>query len=123
MTPQDIANRLKALDWSGVPVEHQLAASAAAQALAPSNVIPLPVKPRTCWTVIAQLDGRRWATGSHFGPEGAWGWIVDTVAHEHGCSEDQIGNLEGDEDQYDGDDLVTIDGLPAYRIQHTADFS
>lgn len=83
------------------------------------NVVALPVRPRTCWTTLCQLDGRPWATSSHFGPEGAWGWIVESVMHEHGVSEDQVGCAESGEDQpYDCDDLVTIDGLPVYRIQH-----
>lgn len=86
-------------------------------AAAPSNVIPLPVRQRTCWTTLHQLDGRPWATSSHFGPSGAWAWIVESVAHEHGCGEDQIGCLESGE-EYDCDDLVTVDGLPVYRIQH-----
>ena len=84
-----------------------------------SNVIALPVRPRTCWTTLHQLDGRPWATSSHFGPGGAWEWIVETVAHEHGVNEDQVGCAESGEDQpYDCDDLVTIDGLPVYRIGH-----
>ncbi len=134
MTPADVAQRIAALDWSGVPVEHQLAVSAALETLkglepmqpdpivtfAPevSNVITLPVKPRTCWTTLCHLDGREWARASHFGPQGAWSWIVEAVAAEHGVAEDSVGNLEGTENQYDGDDLVTVDGLPVYRIQH-----
>lgn len=86
---------------------------------APSNVVALPVKPRTSWTVLKHLDGRRWASGSGFSAGGAWSWILETVAHEHGVSEDQIGNVEGTEDQFDGDDLVTVDGLSVYRIEHT----
>lgn len=87
----------------------------------PSNVAVLPVKPRTCWTSLHHLDGRRWASSSHFGPGGAWNWILDTVMAEHGVAEDQIGSAESDETQpYDCDDLVTIDGLPVYRISHSA---
>jgi hypothetical protein len=83
------------------------------------NVVTLPVKPRTSWTVLRHLDGRRWACSSGFGPGGAWSWIVESVMAEHGVNEDAIGNREGVEDQYDGDDLVTVDGEPVYRIEHT----
>jgi hypothetical protein len=143
MSPAEIVERIAALDWSATSLQHQLAVGAAVETLKGmesvmtesvpievlsgvainqiyqnSNVIALPVRPRTCWTTICHLDGREWARSSHFGPEGAWGWIVESVAAEHGVSEDQVGSLEGSEESYDGDDLVTIDGLPVYRIQH-----
>jgi hypothetical protein len=140
MIPADLAQRIAALDWSACSLQHQLAVTAAVETLkgfepvtiperpsgrmtacVPSNVVPLPVYPRTCWTTLHQLDGRPWATSSHFGPGGAWNWIVETVAHEHGISEDAIHCAESGEDQpYDCDDLVTIDGLPVYRIRHLA---
>jgi hypothetical protein len=129
MSPADLAQRIAALDWSATSLQHQLAISAAILTLsqgnasmpapAPSNVIALPVRQRTCWTTLHHLDGREWATSSHFGPGGAWAWIVESVAHEHSVSDDQIGCAEsGDDQPYDGDDLVTIDGLPVYRIRH-----
>jgi hypothetical protein len=145
LSPAELAQRIAALDWSGLPLQHQLAVSAAVETLKGIpmttteaaigvairqngevidaremfNVVPLPVRPRTCWTTLHQLDGRPWATSSHFGPGGAWEWIVETVAHEHGVSEDQVGCAESDETQpYDCDDLVTVDGLPVYRVQH-----
>ena len=114
MTPADIAKSLTSLDWSGIPVEHQLAASAAADALASSNVVPLPVRRKTRWTSIVTMDGHKWLTSTHFGPGGAWGWIVESVAAELGCDEDAVGSLECVDG---GDDLVTVDGLPVYRIQ------
>lgn len=84
-----------------------------------SNVVALPVRPRTCWTTLHQLDGRAWATSSHFGAGGAWAWIVETVATEWSVEEDAVHCTESDsEGIYDGDDLVTIDGLPVYRIRH-----
>lgn len=87
-------------------------------------VTPLPVTPRTSWTVLKNLDGARVHTSSGFSAGGAWSWIVDTVADEYGMSEteadERIGSREGVEDQYDGDDLVTVDGEPVYRIEHTA---
>jgi hypothetical protein len=119
MTPADIAEQLRALDWSATSAQHQLAVSAAAETLAPpSNVIPLPVKQKTRWTVIKLLDGELVHSSHDFGVTGAWNWIVDTVTAEHGCDEDAVGSLEGTEGAYDGDDLVTIDGLPVYRIEH-----
>ncbi len=130
MSPADLAQRIAALDWSGVSLQHQLAVTAAVETLRktlptappePCNVVVLPVRQRTCWTTICHLDGRTWSTSSHFGPGGAWSWIVESVAHEHSVSENQVGCIESDaEGPYDGDDLVTIDGLPVYRIQHLA---
>lgn len=121
MTPTEIAEHLSRLDWSATSSTHQLAVSAAAESLRePTNIVRLPVRPRTCWTTLCHLDGRRWASSSGFGPEGAWSWIVDTVAHEHGVTDDQIGGLEDLDGIYDHDDLVTVDGLPVYRVQHFA---
>lgn len=121
MTPAEAAATLAALNWSSVPHEHQIAVSGALETLKtlapPSNVIPLPVRPRTKWTKICQLDGREWASSTHFEPGGAWDWIVETVMHEQGVSEERVSSLEGSEDQFDGDDIVTVDGLPVYRIR------
>jgi hypothetical protein len=141
MKPAEAVAKLAALNWSGVPAEHQLAVSAALetlkglalppavhfqvvgrakrelQAIERHNVIALPV---TRWTRLYNLDGSLWLSSCHFGPEGAWGWVLESVAHEHGVDEDQISSLEGDDSQYDGDDLVTIDGVPAYRLRHTS---
>lgn len=127
MIPAELAKRIAALDWSGASLQHQLAVVAACETLTnleshmhapPSNVVPLRAPVR--WTRILQLDGREWAsTHSLAGPGAAWGWIVETVAAEHGCAEEQVGCAESEPDGlYDGDDLVTIDGLPAYRISH-----
>lgn len=83
-----------------------------------SNVHRLPPPAaRTRWTTICHLDGREWARSSHFGPSGAWDWIVESVQEEWGVRADQVGSLEGVEDQWDGNDVVTIDGVPSYRIQ------
>lgn len=132
MNPADLAQRIAALDWSGTSLQHQLAVTAAVETLRraatppaavpePCNVLVLPVRQRTCWTTICHLDGRPWSTSSHFGPGGAWNWIVESVAQEHSCGEDAVGCIESDaEGPYDGDDLVTIDGLPVYRVQHKA---
>lgn len=161
MSPADLAQRLAALDLSGVSLQHRLAVSAAVETLKaiapittaesaelfkpgefktrialpvsaevfaglggvirtdkPNNVVSLPV---TRWTRLYHLDGTLWASASHFGPEGAWGWVLETVAAVHGVSEDQISSGESDETQpYDCDDLVTVDGLPVYRVRHTS---
>lgn len=140
MSPADLAQRIAALDWSGTSLQHQLAVSAAILTLShpsgnfvtalevtfgappePCNILVLPVRQRTCWTTICHMDGRTWSTSSHFGPGGAWNWIVESVAHEHNVSESAVGCIESDaEGPYDGDDLVTIDGMPVYRIQHVS---
>jgi hypothetical protein len=148
MKPAEAAKMLADLNWSGMPTPHQIAVSAALETLKGltepdprklamssaygnsnerfkpaefQNVVALPVPPRTRWTRLYHLDGRIWSSASHFGPEGAWGWVLETVAHEHGVSEDQISSAESDETQpYDCDDLVLIDGLPVYRLRHVA---
>lgn len=127
MSPAELAQRLAALDWTATTLQHQLAVGAAVETLKSithgvdpmphaTNVIALPVRPRTCWTTLCHLDGREWARSSHFGPGGAWNWIVESVAHEHGVSEDQIGGQEGE----DGEDFVTVDGLRLYQICHVS---
>lgn len=140
MTHAEIAAALNRLDWSATSAQHQLAVSAAVETLKPLYakaverigakdaaelmaafpVIPFPVKPRTCWTVLCHLDGGRWCCGSHFDPQTAWQWIVEQVAKQHDCVEGAIDCVASDDPLYEGDDLVTIDGLPVYRIQHTA---
>jgi hypothetical protein len=121
MNPAELAKRVAALDWSATSLQHQLAVCAAVETLKglevmQTNVVTLPARSRTRWTQICQLDGREWASTI----DGAWGWIVETIAAEHCVHEDRIGSLESGEDApYDCDDLVTIDGLPAYRIQHS----
>jgi hypothetical protein len=147
MKPAEAAKMLADLNWSGVPTTHQVAVSAALETLKSltepdprklakntaygnsnerfrpaefKNVVALPVAPRTRWTRLYNLDGSLWLSSCHFGPEGAWGWVLESVAHEHGVDEDQISSLEGDDSQYDGDDLVTVDGVPAYRLRHTS---
>lgn len=124
MSPAELAKRIAALDWSGASLQHQLAVVAACETLTqldappapPSNVVPLRAPVR--WTRILQLDGLEWAS-THSLVGAAWGWIVETVVVEHGCGEEQVGCAESEPDGlYDGDDLVTIDGLPAYRISH-----
>lgn len=129
MSPADLAQRIAALDWSGVPLTHRLAVTAAVETLkavspapkpaAACNVVVLPVPHRSSWTALHRLDGTRWTANSHFGPGNAWNWILETVAAEYGVSEDQINCAEsGDDQPYGCDDLVTIDGLPVLRIQH-----
>lgn len=128
MQTADLAQRLAALDLSGTSLEHRLTISAAVETLKVlaepprSNVVALPLaRPRTRWTTLCHMDGREWASSCHFGAEGAWGWVLETVAAEHGVSEDAISSAESDETQpYDCDDLVTVDGLPVYRLRHTS---
>lgn len=71
------------------------------------------VRPSPVLTIrLYHLDGRPWCSAGFLPPyTGQWGWIADTVAAECGCDEDQVGTLETD----DGE-LVTVDGLPCYKI-------
>lgn len=121
MTPSELLRRLRALDWSGVPLPHQLAVSATYETLkatqpmsANSNVTTLPV--RTRWVSLCNIEtGARVATSSHFGPSGAWEWIAESVAAELAVDEDAVGCMEDPEGE---GDFVTVDGLPVYRIEH-----
>lgn len=77
---------------------------------------PRPLElPRVRFVRLLHLDGREWASAGFIGPYDAWGWIVDSVVAEHGVHEDDVGCLE---DPEGGGDLVTVDGLPLYRIAH-----
>jgi hypothetical protein len=65
---------------------------------------------------LDHLDGRRWASTGFLrgtGPTAAWEWIATTVAAELDCSEEEVGCMECTE----GNDLVTVDGLPVYRCR------
>lgn len=66
-------------------------------------------------TRLLHLDGREWASAGFMGPGDAWGWIVESVAAECECAEDDVHCVE---DPEGGGDLVTVDGLPCYRIAH-----
>jgi hypothetical protein len=68
------------------------------------------------WIRLLHLDGREWCSAGFTGPGSAWDWIAETVAHELSCSEEAVGCLESEEDG----DLVTVDGLPCYRIARRA---
>lgn len=48
------------------------------------------------------------------GPGAAWEWIAETVAHELGCSEEDVHCDEGD-----SGDVITVDGLPCYLVEIT----
>lgn len=64
---------------------------------------------------LYHLDGRPWASAGFlppFQPGAKWDWIRETVAHECGVNEDQVGCIESD----DGD-LITVDGMPAYCVR------
>ena len=45
-------------------------------------------------------------------PGAPWEWIVETVGHELDVWPDQVGASEGP----DGEDFVTVDGIPVYQI-------
>lgn len=130
MIPAELGERLAAMDWSDKSLQHQLAIAAAVETLkgviheaapvpveamrapAPSNVVSIAPR-RTRWTIICHLNGREWCRSTHFGPGGAWEWIVESVAAEFECGIDQVSCAESD----DGD-LVTVDGLPVYLVRH-----
>lgn len=63
---------------------------------------------------LYHLDGRPWASTGFLPPftHGAkWDWIRETVAAECECEPDQVGCIESDEG-----DLITVDGMPCYKI-------
>lgn len=64
-------------------------------------------------TLLALDADRIWATAGFLpGDPGApWAWIQETVAHEVGCSEEDVHVLEGDEG-----DVITADGMPVCRV-------
>jgi hypothetical protein len=81
-----------------------------------TNVIHLC--PPTHRTVqIVNLNGHVFASAGFptdvRDPGAPWEWIVETVAHELSCRPDQVSSDEGP----DGEDFVTIDGIPVYRVE------
>lgn len=70
---------------------------------------------------LLRLDGTEFASAGFptnvRDPGAPWAWIQETVAHELSVSEDAIGCLEPGNDEDDGRDYVTVDGLPVYRVE------
>lgn len=64
---------------------------------------------------ILHLDGRLFATAGFLpgNPGDAWAWIQETVAHELGCTEDDVHADESEE----GGDVVTVEGIPVYMVE------
>lgn len=83
-----------------------------------SNVVAHPAlrARRTHRTVsLVTLDtGHTFASAGFSGgcAGDSWEWIQETVAAECGCHRDSVGAAEG----LDGEDFVTVDGLPVYQI-------
>jgi hypothetical protein len=78
-------------------------------ALVPHNAPP----PAVMTVRLLNLDGGLFASAG-FLPGFAsrpWGWIVETLAREHKCSEDHIGC----EDK-EGGDFVTVNGERMYQV-------
>jgi hypothetical protein len=69
---------------------------------------------------LVHLDGRPFASAGfpcNVRDAGApWAWIQETVAHEQGVREDDVGCIEPDNDAEQQGDLVTVDGFPVYRV-------
>jgi hypothetical protein len=63
---------------------------------------------------LLTLEGAPFASAGFLpGDPGApWAWIQSLVASEWGVEEDAVGTLESEEDG----DLITVDGLPMYRV-------
>lgn len=64
---------------------------------------------------LTHLDGRPWATARFIpGDAGApWAWVARSVAIECECNEEDVGCAEGP----DGEDWVTVAGIPVYVCQ------
>lgn len=131
MSPVELAKRLSDLDWSATSLQHQLAVTAAILTLSQDNqmqalpvhenvvaLVPKGTTPTMRHVTLLHLDGRQWATAGFLpGCAGApWAWIQEIVAHEHECSEDDVGCAEPDEDE-GGGDFVTVRGEPYYRVK------
>jgi hypothetical protein len=77
-------------------------------------VLPFPpaASARLLSTVtLLHLDGRELATSAFLpgNPGDAWSWIVETVAREMGCLEEEVHARDTD--------VVTVEGIPAYRVE------
>lgn len=62
---------------------------------------------------LLHLDGRLWTSAGFSGglPSDGWAWIANAVATEHSVDPDDVGCEETE----DGD-VVTVDGVPVYRL-------
>lgn len=67
------------------------------------------------WVRIVHLDGREWCRTSFLCTADIWGWVQESVAHEQGVREDEVGCLD---DLEGGGDLVTVAGEAVYRVVH-----
>jgi hypothetical protein len=88
-----------------------------------SNVRALPVAPPNHrWVALVNLNGAELARAGFPTADrdaGApWEWIVETVAQELGAHPETIGCEEGPE----GEDYVTVDGLPVYEVHILRNF-
>jgi hypothetical protein len=81
-----------------------------------AQVLPFPRTRILRHVTLLTLDGRpAFQAGFFPGDPGApWAWICEVVARECSCSENDVHALEGDEES-DFADLITADGIPAYR--------
>ena len=62
---------------------------------------------------IRTLDGRPFASAGFTDNRNGdvWAWMQETVAHECGVAPNQVGL-----DETDDGDVLTVDGVPVYRI-------
>lgn len=82
-----------------------------------TNVIAFPFPPTHRWVQIANLaNGAEYARAGfptvNRDPGAPHDWIVETVAHSFDIPTEKVGFAEGP----DGEDIVTVDGLPVYQI-------
>lgn len=64
---------------------------------------------------LLHLDGKTTFATAGFlpgNPGDAWNWIVETVAGELECAEEDVHAGESDEG-----DTVTVDGIPVYMVE------
>jgi hypothetical protein len=135
MNPAQLAQRIAALDWNlpGLTLQHLLAVTAAVETLKDmpveneTNVIPMlptvlpvlrPEALRGCEYVparrvtLTRLDGTPFADALCSRAD-RWEWVQEVVTEELRCYPEQVGCMES----ADGEgDLVTVDGLPVFRI-------
>lgn len=131
MTPAALADRIAALDWSGVSLQHRLAVTAACETLrkqeasaTPStygasasltNVVALrgpspellrgaEYVPGKRVTLTNLVDGTPVASALLARAE-RWAWIVETTCSLLSCSPEDVAMA---------DDIVTVDGLPVF---------
>ncbi len=82
-----------------------------------TNIIAFPFPPTHRWVALVNMAGVELARAgfptADRAPGAPWDWITETVAAELGVYPIEIMTDEGP----DGQEFITVDGLPLYEVR------